>query len=127
MISILGNAGPGRESVRTGSGAVSRRAPFSHITVSGKAGEVARLSVVDLYPKFDQTFKGISVQALGGSVKIAVTLAPIDLAMNPEQDVGGHWVQEITLAPGQIVTLEDMSTTLRITFVADAILYLLGV
>ena len=127
MISILGNSAPGVESVRTGSGALARRAPFGHITVSGKAGDVARISVVDLYPKFDQTFKGISAQALGGSVKIAVTLAPIDLALNPDQDIGGHWVQEITVAPGQIITLEDMSTTLRITFVANAILYLLGV
>jgi hypothetical protein len=128
MAQILGNAGPGfPKSIRTGSGINSRRAPFGHITISGQAGEVVRISTADLYPKFDQLFQGIIVQAVGGSVKVDTTLAEIDLALSPDQDEAGHWILDTTAVPGKIMPLQNMATVLKITFVSDAILYIMGV
>ena len=95
--------------------------------IAGQAGEVIRIPVTDLYPKFDQIFQGISVQAVGNNVQIDTTLAPIDLAMDPAQDSSPIWFADTTAVAGHIETLKNMCTAIRITFAADAIVYVAGV
>lgn len=126
MLNIITNSGPGMISTGTGSGIAHRKAPFGHITLGGKAGEVIRFAASDLFLKFDQVFQGISVQTLGGSISVALTLADIDLAMNPIQD-GSIWVNSVTINPGTITKLSLIPTAVKITFVADALVYLTGV
>lgn len=130
---ILGNTSPGlyttnpsTHSLGTGSGRPRQSSPFGHLAISGKAGEEARIPVADLYPKFDQVFQGILVQSVGGNVQIDVTLANADLAINPAHDAG-LWIADTTLVPGNIVKLAHFGTVIRITFVTDAILYVMGV
>jgi hypothetical protein len=121
----IGNTGPGRRSLATGSGATHRRVPFGHITVAGKLGDTARISS-------DEIFEGVNngniqVQATGGSVAVYCTLADIDLAFNPEQDSGGHWVLDHTAAPGAITELKTFATALRLEFQGNAVIYISGI
>ena len=125
---IIGNTGPGfgEGSVATGSGRPRQRSPFGHIVISGETGESTRISVADLYPKFDQLFQGILVQCTGGNVQIDTTLVNADLAMNPQQDTDGAWVADTALTPGSIQKLAHLCTALRITFTTKAVLYIMG-
>lgn len=121
----LGNTGPGRTSLASGSGATRRRVPFGHIAVGGKSGDVVRISS-------DEIFEGVNngniqVQATGGSVAVYCTLADIDLALSPDQDNGGHWVLDHTAAPGSITELKTLATALRLDFQGNAVIYISGI
>jgi len=110
----------------SGSGRLRERTPFGLLTISGATGEVVRVSTNDLYQKVDIGPQGIYVQALGGNVQIDATLVSPDLAKNPAQDVGGHWIADTTLTPGTITKLVNAATALRITFTTAATLQILG-
>ena len=127
-IKIIGNGGSGFGSLSLGGGVVRRKTPFSHLTVIGQAGDEARIAISDIYPKFDQVFQGITVQVTGASpIQIYTTLAPSEVALNPDQDGDGHWVTDTTATPGAIISLKNMCTAIRLPFVADGIVYIVGV
>ena len=110
------------------SGGNARRIPFGYVMLNAKAGEILRVAAADIYPKFDQNYQGIFVQASGGSVKVSTTLASLDIALDPEQDDGGdHWIVDTTAAPSSITKLKTITTALKLEFLGDAIIYIGGV
>lgn len=130
MPAIRGNYGEYGESLKSGSGTVYHNAPFGHITVAGKAGDEVRILSTHLFLKFDQIFQGIALQAVGGSVDLKVTLAPLDLTLNPEQDAGGHWIVDpagSTVSPGTVLQLKTFPTAIKLKFSSPAIVYVMGV
>lgn len=98
--------------------------------VSGKAGDISYLSTNELTIKLDNR---ICVQAVGGSVKLSFTLQnpkrimkyadQTDAEGNPTEPQGIDWCNELTVAPGEIQTLDLLFTAMRIEFVDDATLY----
>ena len=108
----------------TGSGAPHRKLHFGHVTLSGKAGEIKRLSADDIFNTVPDM--GIFTQASVGSVIVSITLADVDLAMSPDQDSGDHWVVDHTAAPGAINQIEMLATALKLEFTSDAIIYISG-
>lgn len=133
MARIIGNAGPGMTPTKSGSGVDRMRSPFARVTiVSDAAGDVIRVPLSALFPKFDQIYQGIFAQAIGGGCQIDVTLCEPDLAVNPAQDGSGstsHWHADTTLAAGPIQKLvSPIASCLRITFTAKgSFLFLAGV
>lgn len=122
---IIGNYASPRRGVSSGSGIGHRKTPFGHITVSGKADDVVRISCAEFCTTYPQLY--ILTQASAGSVKVSKTLADIDLALNPEQDDGDHWIVDHTAAPGVINQIPTLATCLKLEFLADAIIYVSGV
>lgn len=123
-IGMRGNY-PAQRTPSTGSGRSGVRTPFGHMTVTGKAGDIKYVSVIDLVT-VNNPGLALSAQAVGGDVSIALTLAPTDLAFNPLQNISGIWVNETGVTAGPIVALPSIATALRITFTEDAIVYLVG-
>lgn len=122
MSSIVGNSRPG-----IGSGGNYIKLPFVHLTVTGKAGEEVRIPVSDLYPKGNQQFQGIYVQAVGGAVNFQTTLAPAELAMEAAQDASGYWNTAQAITTAATTKINNPTTVLRIIFVAAATVYLMAV
>ena len=109
----------------TGSGSTHRRTPFGHITIAGKAGDVKRLTAAEMFHEDIQL--AVYTQASAGSVEVYITLADMDLAMSPDQDVGDHWVMDHVAAPGVInQTQVELVTAVKLVFLSDAILYVAG-
>lgn len=126
MDGIVGNVSQGRRG-GTGSGVVQERAQFGRITVVGKSGDVKVVATNGLFPKFGQVLQGIYAQAVNGGVVIQATLAPADLASDPKQAASGIWMTDTTLASGAGGALtHKLATALRITFSADATVFLAG-
>lgn len=124
MATRLGNHVPFKKSLSTGAGVPHRRVPFGHQTIGGKAGEIIRISVDDIF----QTFINgdVFAQSTGGSVKIKRTMVDIELALDPAQDASVLWVDEVTVTDGPITKL-SIGTAYRIEFVGNAVLYIAGV
>jgi hypothetical protein len=95
------------------------------MTVTGKAGEVKVVSVVDLVT-VNNPGLSLYAQSVGGATNISLTLAPVDLAFNPTNNSSTIWVSPTAVPVGPIVTLPSVATALRITFNADATVYLVG-
>jgi len=113
---IIGNHGPGTSPTRTGSGIDTQKVPFGWVQITLEANEEAFLPTVDLFGHEHVMFQGIFCQALSGSFTVDATLAPADLAINPEQAAGASWVSDIAgLVPGTITKMKNPATALRIT------------
>ena len=110
--------------IKTGSGTLGRKAPFGHVTLSGKAGQIYRVTASEIFNTLYAT--RLYAQASIGAADIKVTLATTDLALSPDQDDGDHWVDWITAEPGEIFQYDGIVTCLRIEFNSDAIIYLAG-
>jgi len=111
----------------TGSGIVHTHAPFGHVTLTGETGQTRLVPITALYPKFDQLFKGVWVQAIGTTaVAIDYTLADVDLALSPAQNNIWTGSQNITASSG-IVNVATMATVIRVNFTTGGVLYLAGV
>lgn len=99
--------------------------PFGKLSIQGKAGDIIRIPVGDFLPH--SSIQGeVLVQASIAAVIVSTTLADLDLALNPEQDAGDHWVVDTTAAPGSIIPLKTVATCLKLEFTGDAILYIVG-
>jgi hypothetical protein len=109
----------------TGSGGMHQRTPFGHVTLAGKAGDIKRLSCIEIFDELNTL--DIYTQASAGSVIVSVTLADVDLALSPDQDAGDHWVVDHTAAPGAINKCLTVATVLKLEFLGDAIIYVSGV
>jgi len=139
MARIIGNAGPGMNPTRTGSGIDKRRSPFARITIiADEDGDVFRLPSSDLFPKFAQVYQGIFVQGqglTGGTVQVDATLVPADQALNPAQDTPetgeqSIWHADTTVAVGNAISKLSCPcpSALRITFAKKGtLLHLVGV
>lgn len=120
---ILGNFSPYRTAT-SGSGRTSMKTPFDRMMVTGKAGQVIKICTSDLYPSPGAAGLVYYAQAIGGAVTIAQTLAPPDLAMDPLQD-DSLWDTAVSFSPKAIKAFSiNCATVLKITFTADAIVYL---
>ena len=108
----------------SGSGRGGMRTPFGRVTLSGKTGEIKFVALSDLVA-LNGSGMNVLAQTIGASVDVAVTLAPPDLATNPSQT--GLWVNSTAVAPGAIVQLPFMGSALKVSFTADAIIYLMVV
>jgi len=126
-MTTVGNQSPYLRGVQSGSGRQKYRVPTGHLTVTGKAGDVVYIPGTDLVSLSSSYGASVNVQAVGGAVSISTTLAPADLAMSPIQDTSGIWVNATAIAAGPIVALPFVGTAYRISFTADAIVYLVGV
>lgn len=121
---VVSNAYSG---INISGGGAHHRVPFGHLTVAGKIGETIRIEAASLYTRSGMMFQGVYAQAIGGSVNIQATLAPVNLALDSGQDGGGHWSAAQTLATPAITKVTNPATVLLITFTTAATLYLLAV
>jgi hypothetical protein len=124
-MTTIGNSATGRYSTLTGSGTAHRKIPFGHLTISGKSGDIVRVTCTEFCNAYPQLY--ILTQASIGSVKVSRTIADVDLAVSPDQDTGDHWIVDHTAAPGAINQTETLATCLKLEFLADAIIYITGV
>jgi hypothetical protein len=127
VATIINNNASQGDSAGSGSGIPRRRQPFGSITIFGEIGDVIRLPLADLVPNASGLLRGVQAQAITASVVIESTLVTPDIALNPIQDTGGHWVADRTVAAGTIATLQYVPTVMRITFAAKATLYLMAI
>ena len=119
----MGNSIPPRGPL-TGSGRHRMETPFGRVTVFGTIGEVIAILTADIYSSNGSSCT-FYAQAVGGNVSIKGTLAPPDLATNP--DVSGDiWADTTVVTPGTIAELPTPTTALQITFTATATVYLIG-
>ena len=118
---IVGNASPG-----TGSGGSYKKSALGHITINGKTGDDFRISLAEILLKADTMYQGVYVQVLGGEVDFYTTLAPVDIAENPGQDTGGHWVSMQAVTTTAITKITNPTTVLRVKFIANAVVHILG-
>ena len=122
---MMGNNIPPR-GPQTGSGRHRMETPFGRVSVSGAVGDVVVLLTTDIYTS-NGSACAFYVQALGGSVSVASTLAPPDLALNPDVATAAIWANATVVAPGTIVELSTPSTALQITFTQEkATVYVIG-
>ncbi len=122
---ILGNYTP-TQTTSTGSGRSAIKTPFNRVMVAGKTGDVVRIPASDLYPSPGCAGLKFYAQAVGGGATVKQTLAPPELALDPEQDAT-VWADSNTLAAGSIVQLKvDAATAFRIEFTSNCIVYLVG-
>ncbi len=98
--------------------------PTGLVTVSGKAGEVERLLLSSIYPSYDRGDLTPKVQVIKGSIIVELTLAPPDLALNPDQDAL-LWISPVNISPGTITQLE-IAMAYKITFANDTLAYFMG-
>lgn len=123
--SRIGNhAGMSPHSMKTGSGISHRGTHLGHITFAGKAGEVKRVDCTEYY-KVAPTLV-IYTQVTIGSVKVSLTLADVDLALAPDQDAGNHWVEDHVATPGSINACATPAVAMKLEFLEDSVLYLVG-
>lgn len=121
--SAVGNFAP-QHGPLSGSGRGAMRTPFGRVTVVGKIGDVVYQLTNDILAT-NGSGASILAQAVGGDVSISLTLAPPDLALNPDQS--NVWVNSTAVAEGGIVALPFLPTALKITFTEAATLYLAAV
>ena len=121
--SAVGNFAP-QHGPLSGSGRGAMRTPFGRVTIVGKIGDVKYLLTNDILAT-NGSGTSILAQAVGGDVSISLTLAPPDLALNPDQS--NVWVNSTAVAEGGIVALPFLPTALKITFTEAATLYLAAV
>ena len=101
----------------------SAKQRLSSTSISGKTGEELFLPAVSLR-NFDGGYQfGVLTQVIRGSVRISVSLVPIDMA---EHDTT-CFVAPQTLTPGSIELLGTLGVTYRLEFLADSEIYLWGV
>lgn len=115
-----------RNSRPLGAGATNKTS-LGLTELHGKAGEVVYLSdeVIPLGP----VDTPIHLQAISGSVKVSFTLVNSSRSTdsNPEVQNSLFWVNEITVTPGAIVQAPVLNfAAMRVEFVADAELYIMG-
>jgi len=117
MAQIINNSAGGPNSRGNGSGVVQRRTSFGSITVCGAANEVAYLDTEGLYLK-GVANQGLFAQVTSGACSIGVTLAPADLAVNPNQTSGiwGPTDDTFAVTDGVKKLTHPLASALRITF-----------
>jgi len=125
-MNIVGNQSPYVHGKLSGSGRQKYRFPTGHLTVTGKMGDVVYIPGTDVLA-LNSYGATIKAQAIGGAVSISATLAPVDLALSPLQDTSGIWVNATAVAALRIVALPSVATAYRISFIAAATVYLVGV
>lgn len=126
-MNTLGNHGNGyplhgHHSMSSGSGVAHRLSGFGRVAISGKIGEVRYVTTDGLSTNVCQ-YQAILVQAVGGNVATAATLAPPDLALDPLQT--NVWVVDKPVNAGTIEKLNvSTASALRITFTTAATVYI---
>lgn len=120
---MMGNSIPPR-GPQTGSGRHRMETPFGRVSVSGTVGDVVVLLTTDIYSSNGSACT-FYAQAVGGNVSIKGTLAPPDLATNPDTS-GNIWADTTVVTQGTIAELPTPTTALQITFTAAATVYVIG-
>ena len=87
--------------------------------VASEAGDVLYLSAADVTSN-DHPYLAYSLQAVGGSVTVELTLQNVGTALNPDPEVQSNiaWCNPTVVAPGTISTLLFGFSAMKITFAA---------
>ncbi len=117
-MSITGNTYSGHIHPKTaGSGIGRQGSAFGRVKITGKAGQVVRISTSGIASSVCQ-YQAILVQALGTGVTVACTLEDPDLACDPRHD-GNIWSAGEAIASGELKALTPpTASAIKITFTA---------
>lgn len=109
-----------------GAGVTNRIDAVGAIELHGKQGEVVYLSGSDVVP-LGPVDTPIHLQVLGGSVNVSFTLVNPARSTDPVQQDTSFWVNVTSVAAGSIVQAPVLNfAAIRIEFIADAELYIMG-
>ncbi len=85
--------------------------------IASKAGDTLYLSAADVTSN-DHPYLAYSLQAVGGTVTVELTLQNVGTSTNPDPNVQDNisWCNSITVTPGTISTLLYGFAAMKITF-----------